>query len=618
MKTSYDIIVVGGGHAGVEAALASARSGKSTALITIERSAIARMSCNPSIGGLAKGHLVRELDVLGGEMAKAIDATGIQFKLLNKSKGRAVWSPRAQADKIKYEKYMQDVLSAQPDLDIIESDARALEIQNNTLLGVYLHDGTLLNTKACILTNGTFLRGKIHIGPIQIPAGRYGELPSVGISDQLRDLGFTVGRLKTGTPSRISKRSIDFSKLEIQEGDKVPRAFSHSTKDFDPPNIPCWLAYTHEKTHEILRSALDRSPLYTGKIDGVGPRYCPSIEDKIVRFSDKTQHQLFLEPEWDGSSQWYVNGFSSSLPIDIQVRALRSVPGLENAEFIKIGYAIEYDYFPSFQIRRSLETKSIGGLYFAGQINGTSGYEEAACQGFIAAINAVRKLDNKPTIILERYEAYIGVLIDDLCSKETSEPYRMFTSLAEYRLLLRWDNAHLRLLDASKEIGLQTHDMVSLFEKVKKETYILNKLFVKTRIGTDNHLNIPIDTTSSLALLVRQQKITEDDVLNLQKYYFPEYLLDSVDQAYVQVRYEGYIERQLKQVKKTKQLEEKRIPQNFKYAAIASLSNEGREKLIKFRPETIGQATRIRGISPADIQVLLVFLSKRPPYILPV
>lgn len=610
MKKEYDILVVGGGHAGVEAALASARLGKSTALITIEKSAIARMSCNPAIGGLAKGHLVRELDVLGGEMAKAIDATGIQFKLLNRSKGRAVWSPRAQADKIKYERYMQDVIDAQANLDIIESDARALEIQEDEFHGVYLQDNSLIKAKACVLTNGTFLRGKIHIGDVQIPAGRYGELPSIGISDQLKELGFTVGRLKTGTPSRISKRSIDFSKLEIQEGDKDPRAFSHSTKNFNPPNIPCWLAYTQEHTHEILRSALDRSPLYTGKIDGVGPRYCPSIEDKIVRFSDKTQHQLFLEPEWDGSSQWYVNGFSSSLPIDIQIKALRSVPGLENAEFIKIGYAIEYDYFPSFQIRRSLETKNISGLYFAGQINGTSGYEEAATQGFIAAVNAARKLDGKSNLVLERYEAYIGVLIDDLCSKETSEPYRMFTSLAEYRLLLRWDNAHLRLLDASKEIGLQNSKMIDLFERVKRETHILNTKFSKTRVTADNPLNISIDTTSSISLLIRQQKITENCVADLRKYYFPDYLLDSVDQAYVQTRYEGYIDRQFKQVKKMNQLEEKRIPQNFNYLSIASLSNEGREKLLKFKPDTIGQASRIRGISPADIQVLLIFLSR--------
>ena len=611
MEQAYDIVVVGGGHAGVEAALAAARSGKKTALITIERSSIARMSCNPSIGGLAKGHLVRELDVLGGEMGKAIDATGIQFKLLNRSKGRAVWSPRAQADKIKYEKYMQDVLEKQSKLDIIESDARALDIKNNRICGIYLHDGTLINTKACILTNGTFLRGKIHIGNVQIPAGRYGELPSIGISDQLKALGFAVGRLKTGTPARITKRSIDFSKLEIQGGDKDPRAFSHSTRDFNPPDIPCWLAYTTEETHDILRSALDRSPLYTGKIDGVGPRYCPSIEDKIVRFSDKTQHQLFLEPEWEGSSQWYVNGFSSSLPIDIQIRALRSVPGLNHAEFIKIGYAIEYDYFPSYQINRSLETKSISGLYFAGQINGTSGYEEAAVQGFMAAINAVRKINGTDPIIFQRHQAYIGVLIDDLCSKETSEPYRMFTSLAEYRLLLRWDNAHLRLCETAKELGIQPNNTIDLFNRVKQETQVLTSKFEKTKIAVDNPFGILLDQTISLALLIRRQMINEESVAIIQKHYFPDYLLDSIDQAYVQIRYDGYIDRQKKQVKKMNQLEAKRIPSQFDYDRISSLSNEGREKLKKFRPDTIGQASRVRGISPADIQVLLIFLSKR-------
>ena len=610
MNKLYDIVVVGGGHAGVEAALASARLGHSTALVTIERQAIARMSCNPSIGGLAKGHLVRELDVLGGEMAKAIDATGIQFKLLNRSKGRAVWSPRAQADKLKYERFMQDVLDEQPGLDIIESDARGLEIKNNEITGIYLQDGTLVKTRACILTNGTFLKGKIHIGNVQIPAGRYGELPSIGISDQLKNMGFTVDRLKTGTPSRITKRSIDFSKLEIQAGDENPQPFSFSTKNFNPPDIPCWLAYTTETTHDILRSALDRSPLYTGKIDGVGPRYCPSIEDKIVRFSDKTQHQLFLEPEWEGSSQWYVNGFSSSLPVDIQIRGLRSVPGLEKAEFIKIGYAIEYDYFPSFQINRSLETKSVSGLYFAGQINGTSGYEEAAAQGFIASVNAVRKLEGKQPLVLARHQAYIGVLIDDLCTKETSEPYRMFTSLAEYRLLLRWDNAHLRLLDVAREIGLQSSSLLDHFARIKQETRSLNKNFEKTRIKKDNPFGIDMNKTAPLSLLIRQQKIDENHLKIIQSDYFKDYLLDSLDQAYVETKYEGYIDRQFKQVQKLNQLESKRIPNNFNYSMITSLSNEGREKLMKFRPDTIGQASRIRGVSPADIQVLLIFMSR--------
>src|SRR6056297_851639 len=459
-NNNYDIAVIGGGHAGIEAALASARLGCKTALITIEKSAIARMSCNPSIGGLAKGHLVRELDILGGEMGKAIDAAGIQFKLLNRSKGRAVWSPRAQADKLKYEKYMQQTAENCPSLYIIEQDASSLIIKQKHVKGVIFRDGSSISAEKVILTCGTFLRGLIHIGNIRIPAGRYGELPSIGLSDQLKNEGFDVARLKTGTPVRITKRSIDFDNIQIQHGDEKPHPFSHSTKDFNPKNRPCWLTYTTSVTHDILRTALDRSPLYTGKISGVGPRYCPSIEDKIVRFSQKDQHQLFLEPEWEGSSQWYLNGFASSLPIDIQIRALRTIPGLERAEPVKIGYGIEYDYFPSHQINKSLETKSISGLYFAGQVNGTSGYEEAAVQGFLAGVNASRSFDNQYPIVFNRHEAYIGVLIDDLCTKETREPYRMFTSLAEYRLLLRWDNAHLRLCDPARQIGIQKSELL--------------------------------------------------------------------------------------------------------------------------------------------------------------
>lgn len=610
-KTHYDIAVVGGGHAGVEAALAAARLGKKTVLVTIEKNAIARMSCNPSIGGLAKGHLVRELDILGGEMGKAIDATGIQFKLLNTSKGRAVWSPRAQADKIKYEKYMQDVIDACPNLDVIEEDASQIIIDNKHISGLRFRSGKSISAQSVILTNGTFLRGLIHIGDLQVHAGRYGELPSIGLSDQLKKLGFNVERLKTGTPTRVSKRSIDFSKMSIQLGDDNAAPFSHSTNDFNPKNIPCWLTYTNEKTHDILRSALDRSPLFTGKISGVGPRYCPSIEDKIVRFSDKTEHQLFLEPEWEGSSQWYVNGFSSSLPIDVQIRALRTIPGLKNAEAVKIGYGIEYDYFPSHQIHPSLETKLIQNLYFAGQINGTSGYEEAAVQGFIAAVNACRKQDGLESIVFKRYESYIGVLIDDLCTKETKEPYRMFTSLAEYRLLLRWDNAHLRLYPFADEIGIQDKALLDHVKKVDSETNEIFSRFKSCRVKQDNELGLEIDETTNLEKLILQHRLTDKNLPEIQSNYFKDKTLEAVDQAYVLCRYQGYIERQQKTVQKSIHLENKAIPTDFNYDDILSISNEGREKFKKFLPITIGQASRIRGISPADIQVLIIFLSKR-------
>ncbi len=605
---SFDIVVVGGGHAGVEAALAAARLGQKSLLVSLSVNSIARMSCNPSIGGLAKGHLVRELDVLGGEMGKAIDRTGIQFKMLNRSKGRAVWSPRAQADKRDYAAYMQQTVLHTPNLDVVEGEGYEVLIQNHQVRGLRLKDGTTLTGKRIILTNGTFLNGLIHIGPVQIASGRYGELPSTGLSPQLRAAGFTVKRLKTGTPSRVTRRSIDFSRMTIQRGDPDPEPFSYATTRFHPEDVPCFLTHTQEETHELLRGALARSPLYSGDIRGTGPRYCPSIEDKIVRFSEKPSHQLFLEPEWKGSEQWYINGFSSSLPIDVQFKALRTVPGLEAAEFIKPGYAIEYDYFPSYQLRHSLETKDVSGLYFAGQINGTSGYEEAAVQGFIAGVNAARSLKDQEPVILSRSQAYIGVLIDDLITKETEEPYRMFTSLAEYRLILRSDNADHRLWETALNIGIQPAKRIERFRNSLKARDSVIGYFKKTNLTPDNDFRIPLEKPERIEKLIRKHLLRQEHLPLLHQKQFSTVDFHSLDQAFIETLYEGYIRRQEQMIQKMSMLESRTIPTSMDYDNIQSLSNEGREKLKRFRPETLGQAGRIRGVSPSDLQILLIYI----------
>ena len=616
-RESYDVIVVGGGHAGIEAALASSRLGKSTLLITMETAALGRASCNPAIGGLAKGHLVREIDALGGEMAKATDKTGIQFKMLNRSKGRAVWSPRAQIDKNAYSAYMVSVCTSQDGLDIYEDEATDVVASKDgkTITGVMTRAGTTLHCKALILTNGTFLNGLIHIGSESFSAGRIGESASVGITESLVGLGFKTGRLKTGTPPRIKRDSVDFSKTTVQAGDENPEPFSFSTTDFAPPNELCYITNTNAETHHIINGGIKFSPLFTGVIQGVGPRYCPSIEDKVVRFAEKTSHQLFLEPEWLDANQIYVNGFSSSLPEEVQLNSLRTVPGLEKVEFIRPGYAIEYDFFPPSQLKASMETKRVAGLFFAGQINGTSGYEEAAAQGLIAGINASLFVDDKDPFVLERSEAYIGVLIDDLITKDTDEPYRMFTSRAEHRLLLRYDNAHFRLAEKGYSLGLTTK---AFYDDVQNQKALAKKVenyFSKTYIKSDvvNSLvetQTTVKESQSIANILKRPRVSIDDIRSLLPDWvkgLPPALLMLIA---TNTKYSGYIERERQQVARLSKHQQMAIPEGVDYMSMQAVSFEARQKLDKVRPETIGQASRISGVSPADLSLLIVLIKK--------
>ena len=616
-RESYDVIVVGGGHAGIEAALASSRLGKSTLLITMETAALGRASCNPAIGGLAKGHLVREIDALGGEMAKATDKTGIQFKMLNRSKGRAVWSPRAQIDKNAYSAYMVSVCTSQDGLDIYEDEATDVVASKDgkTITGVMTRAGTTLHCKALILTNGTFLNGLIHIGSESFSAGRIGESASVGITESLVGLGFKTGRLKTGTPPRIKRDSVDFSKTTVQAGDENPEPFSFSTTDFAPPNELCYITNTNAETHHIINGGIKFSPLFTGVIQGVGPRYCPPIEDKVVRFAEKTSHQLFLEPEWLDANQIYVNGFSSSLPEEVQLNSLRTVPGLEKVEFIRPGYAIEYDFFPPSQLKASMETKRVAGLFFAGQINGTSGYEEAAAQGLIAGINASLFVDDKDPFVLERSEAYIGVLIDDLITKDTDEPYRMFTSRAEHRLLLRYDNAHFRLAEKGYSLGLTTK---AFYDDVQNQKALAKKVenyFSKTYIKSDvvNSLvetQTTVKESQSIANILKRPRVSIDDIRSLLPDWvkgLPPALLMLIA---TNTKYSGYIERERQQVARLSKHQQMAIPEGVDYMSMQAVSFEARQKLDKVRPETIGQASRISGVSPADLSLLIVLIKK--------